>query len=228
MTSESKLDKRRKSQLGKHNTTGNDKKERSGSISRAREKHRRNLKEINQINDSVKYSVKHSARHSAMNEAVKLNHSMSSIEGMTADENEYSASKKPKVEHSLSMTQSMALKHIPLEQINTSNVGSKQLSRVNSTDRDVSSNKIDKLQQNLAKLEKLERRLMRGRGKSKKSSRMPEGSEMKGEMEATTTTHGKQAAKSKDEKKSKKKRAKNWRFAYDLYCKELISGNQPQ
>lgn len=115
MTTEPKLDKRRKSQLGKHNTTGNDKKERSGSISRAREKHRRNLKEINQINDSVKYSVKHSARHSAMNEPVKLNHSMSSIEGMTADENEYSASKKPKAEHSLSMTQSMALKHIPLE-----------------------------------------------------------------------------------------------------------------
>ena len=226
MTTESNLDRRRKSQLGKHNTTGNDKKERSGSISRAREEHRRNLKEINQINESVKYSVKHSARHSVMNEHVKLNHSMSSIEGMTADGNEYSSSKNPKKE--LSMTQSMALKHVPLEQINTSNVGSKQLSRVNSTEREMSSNKIDKLQQNLAKLEKLERRLMRGRGKSKKSSRMPEGSEMKGEMEATTTTHGKHAAKSKDEKKSKKKRAKNWRFAYDLYCKELISGNQPQ
>ena len=97
-----------------------------------------------------------------MNEkSVKLNHSMSSAEGMTAEENEYSPSKKPRVEHSLSMTQSMALKHVPLEQMNMSNACSKQLSRVNSTEREMSSNKIDKLQQNLAKLEKLERRLMR-------------------------------------------------------------------
>ena len=31
----------------------------------------------------------------------------------------------------------------------------------------------------------------------------------------------------KENRRKAKKEKKNWRFAYDLYCKELISGNQP-
>ena len=31
----------------------------------------------------------------------------------------------------------------------------------------------------------------------------------------------------RENKRKAKKEKKNWRFAYDLYCKELISGNQP-
>ena len=54
---------------------------------------------------------------------------------------------------------------------------------------------------------------MRGRGHRKKSSRVPE-------PEEPSKTRG-------DETKRKsKKKSKNWRFAYDLYCKELMSTNQ--
>ena len=32
---------------------------------------------------------------------------------------------------------------------------------------------------------------------------------------------------SQPKKSKKKKEGKNWRFAYDLYCKEIISSNNP-
>ena len=66
---DSNLGKRKKSQLAKkESAVANEKKELSKSISRAREEHRRNMDEINQINDSVKYDVKKSERRSTMME----------------------------------------------------------------------------------------------------------------------------------------------------------------
>ena len=61
---------------------------------------------------------------------------------------------------------------------------------------------------------------MRGRGnKSKKQQRGAEHSENASKHE--------QGKGQEEHKKKGKKKSKNWRFAYDLYCKELINANQP-
>ena len=116
------------------------------------------------------------------------------------------------------MTQSVALQQVPLDGLGEGAGGNQGLSRVQSTERDLPTTKIDMLHQNLQKLERLERRLMRGRGHRKKSTAAAAG-------EAWEASKGKgpDAAQRKSRKKGK-----NWRFAYDLYCKELISSNQPQ
>ena len=72
--------------------------------------------------------------------------------------------------------------------------------------------KIELLQQNLQRLERLEKRLMRGRSQRKKSNMCKQQQEEGENIE-------------KFNKKSKSKK-KNWRFAYDLYCKELLTNGQ--
>ena len=57
---------------------------------------------------------------------------------------------------------------------------------------------------------------MRGRGHRKKSSRANEPEE----KEHTTKNKGDEA------KRGKKKKPKNQRFAYDLYCQQLLNSNQ--
>lgn len=122
----------------------------------------------------------------------------------------------------------------------------KKLMRVQSSERkdiigSIGSSKIDMLQQNLQKLEKLERRLMRGRGqKEAAKNRQKSSRAVHNDTEDRTvvfhndnTGHHGHTSKSKGAdtstaaRKSKKK-GKNWRFAYDLYCKEIISSNGPQ
>ena len=88
-------------------------------------------------------------------------------------ENSTSTQKKHKVS---SVTQSVTLEEVPsfpcaLDKLNFNLKGSKDgnLPRVQPNERNdvvgaMGSTKIDMLQQNLQKLEKLERRLMRGRG----------------------------------------------------------------
>ena len=66
-------------------------------------------------------------------------------------------------------------------------------------------------------------------GHRKKSSRVPDQRDIDAlELQAKQEKEDKrkQHHSKKADKKSKDK--KNWRFAYDLYCKELISSNQPQ
>ena len=115
------------------------------------------------------------------------------------------------------MTQSVALQQVPLDGLDEGASGNQGLSRVQSTERDLPNTKIDMLHQNLQKLERLERRLMRGRGHRKKST-----AGAAGEAWEASKGKGPDAAQRKSRKKGK-----NWRFAYDLYCKELISSNQP-
>ena len=55
---------------------------------------------------------------------------------------------------------------------------------------------------------------MRGRGNRKKSSRAAH------ELEAFEHPKGKGDANGKNKAK---KKGKQWRFAYDLYCKEIMS-----
>ena len=76
-------------------------------------------------------------------------------------------------------------------------------------------NGIDLLHSNINRLEKLERRLMRGeRHGNRKRSQAVEQAE-----------HENEATFGKETKRKGKKERKNWRFAYDLYCKEIISGS---
>ena len=76
---------------------------------------------------------------------------------------------------------------------------------------------IDLLHSNIARLEKLERRLMRG---ERHANRKKSGANEHGE-------HEHEATFGRENRRKGKKEKKNWRFAYDLYCKELISGNLP-
>ena len=130
--------------------------------------------------------------------------------------------KKKLREGSFSLTHSMAFHNASLDRFNSgsaSGCGSKtKISRVQSTENagqlGEPTSQIDMLQQNLDKLAKLERRLMRGRGHRKKSSR-PQADDLVEQ-------------KTKDTQKKMKKKGKNWRFAYDLYCKEIIISNQHQ
>lgn len=119
-------------------------------------------------------------------------------------------------EAGIGVTQSVALHQMPLDGLDESVNCNQGLSRVQSTERDLPTTKIDMLHQNLQKLERLERRLMRGRGHRKKSTAAA------GEAWEASRSKGADAAQRKSRKKGK-----NWRFAYDLYCKELISSNQP-
>ena len=59
---------------------------------------------------------------------------------------------------------------------------------------------------------------MRGRGHRKKSSRA---------NDAETHDSSKSKAIEAGIMRKARKKGKHWRFAYDLYCKELISSNQP-
>ena len=80
---------------------------------------------------------------------------------------------------------------------------------------------------------------MRGRGQAghkKKSSRAPAETAQPFDekpVNESIANNNKSKGAQKDEsayRTKSKKKGKNWRFAYDLYCKELISSNaaQPQ
>lgn len=62
---------------------------------------------------------------------------------------------------------------------------------------------------------------MRGRGHRKKSSRVPDP-EL---LESAKITNSKGAVGDNSTHRKTKKKGKHWRFAYDLYCKEIISSN---
>lgn len=77
---------------------------------------------------------------------------------------------------------------------------------------------------------------MRGRGhvanhNRKKSSRAHHDDDKAGVVFHNTDVTNGQNSKSKGADTSaarkNKKKGKNWRFAYDLYCKEIISSNGP-
>ena len=79
--------------------------------------------------------------------------------------------------------------------------------------------KVELLQNNIAKLEKIQKLLMKGR--QKKQTLQSGGT-------VENTVNSENTLKEKGEGKKPKKGKKNWRFAYDLYCKELMqSGQKP-
>ena len=85
-----------------------------------------------------------------------------------------------------------------------------------SRENSLGKNGIEQLTTNIQKLEKLERRLMRGGRSGNRKKSMFNDKE-----EPNDTTFG------RENRRKAKKEKKNWRFAYDLYCKELMTGNQP-
>ena len=160
------------------------------SITRARDEHRKNLNEISRINDSVKYSPHTSTvfdKTNNLNQAsIDDTVDNDEEEKLVGDYDDHKQSpitsqqnNTPAAEPKVIVTQSVALEKMPqfpcpLEKLPFNLTmrdqgNSKKLNRVQSSERrdivgSIGSSKIDMLQQNLQKLEKLERRLMRGRG----------------------------------------------------------------
>jgi len=206
-----------KKYLGQRKRSTLQENELSRSISQVREEHRRNLEEINKINQSVKYSARRSVQGAPDGLQQSSINSLEEVP-LLYGEHCFSAKKKLHGEGSLSVTQIVALQNKSLDQYKASGCGSvKRISRMQSTEgghHTESATRIDMLQQNLEKLAKLERRLMRGRGHRKKSLR-PNAEDFLD-------------PRVKEGQKKMKKKGKNWRFAYDLYCKEIINSNQQQ
>ena len=114
-----------------------------------------------------------------------------------------------------------------LENADVANSQSYGLTRLNSADQTQSNGSLDykkeskvvkQLKSNIEKLERLERRLMKGKHKKHSSRITSLDSQDNYQLMDTNKYLMEQSGKSKKGKK-------NWRFAYDLYCKEIISSN---
>jgi hypothetical protein len=79
-------------------------------------------------------------------------------------------------------------------------------------------NVVKQLKSNIERLEKLEKRLMKGKH-NKKTSRITS-------LDSQDNYQLMDANRMQSEVTGKNKKGKkNWRFAYDLYCKEIITSN---